>query len=122
MIRAPSIKNWSPDKPLSSDELEQFLSDFDVWWASGQPDEDLRDLGRLLTRLVDLEREKAGQPKPPRRPRQPRLSTLADQARKIGASAFTRDGVTWTIGNTRTAQDDDVGRELAAFEARHGQT
>jgi hypothetical protein len=59
-------------------------------------------------------------PKPQRKPRKPSLASVLAQAKKAGATAVTHEGVTYTFGNTGPALDDDVGRELAAFEARHG--
>jgi hypothetical protein len=64
-------------------------------------------------------------PKQPRRkpkgPRQPSIDRLVKQFEKATGKPVTSiavDGVTLTSGDMNTV--DDVGRELAEFEARHG--
>ena len=57
-------------------------------------------------------------PSKPTAPRKPRLRTVLDQAKKAGATAVTRDGVTYTFGQAE--QQTDTDREIAEFEARHG--
>jgi hypothetical protein len=53
----------------------------------------------------------------PKRRRKPRLKTILDQAKKAGASSVTAEGVTYRFGEVIQS---DTERELAAFEARHG--